>query len=147
MVTIRLAQTSDAEALQSLFARFIKAAQWLPPGSDQGRNFARITQGEQVYVAVSEAGEILGAVTVWQPESFIHCLFVAAEHQGQGVGTKLLESLADWLPFPWRLKCVATNRSALRFYQRRGWRTLETGRGDDGIYFLLGRDADGFDSA
>ncbi|MEW4565570.1 GNAT family N-acetyltransferase [Bremerella sp. JC770] len=133
MVTIRAAQPSDAVELQALFEQLVSS-----PGN---ADFAQTTKGERVYVAVSEAGLLVGAVTVWQPESFIHCLFVDRQFQGQGIGTQLLESLIPWLPFPWKLKCLATNQSALAFYRRHGWKKLETGLGEQGTYFLLGRDA------
>jgi len=133
MVTIRAAQPSDSAELQALFEQLV--------GSPGNTDFAQTTKGERVYVAVSEAGLLVGAVTVWQPESFIHCLFVDQQFQGQGIGTLLLESLIPWLPFPWKLKCLATNHAALAFYRRRGWKKLETGLGEQGTYFLLGRDA------
>ncbi|QDU75733.1 putative acetyltransferase [Bremerella volcania] len=142
MVTIRAAQPSDSTELQALFERFIRSADWLPEGSVPEADFAKTTEGERVYVAVLEDGQLIGAVTVWEPESFIHCLFVDHQYQGQGIGTKLMESLTQWLPFPWKLKCLATNRRALDFYRRQGWKKLETGLGDQGTYFLLGREAD-----
>lgn len=143
MVTIRLAQPSDSDELQTLFERFIRGADWLPPGSEKKTDFAIASEGERVYVAVTEAGQLIGAVTVWEAESFIHCLFVDSNYQGQGVGTKLLESLETWLAFPWKLKCLTTNRRALQFYRRRGWKKLETGLGDQGPYFLLMREEGG----
>ncbi|WDI41799.1 GNAT family N-acetyltransferase [Bremerella sp. P1] len=105
----------------------------------------KATNGERVYVAVSQEGYLVGTLTVWQPEAFIHFLFVDSQYQGQGIGTQLLESLAPWLPFPWKLKCLATNHRALEFYRRRGWKKLETGLDAQGTYFLLGLETDGDD--
>lgn len=141
MITIRESQLTDSEELQALYQRFIRSSDWLPAGAKQDENFAKTTEGEHVYVAVAETGHLIGAVTVWEPESFIHCLFVDSGYHGQGVGTELLDSLAQWLPFPWKLKCLAANRRALDFYRRRGWQKLETGVGEQGTYFLLGREA------
>ncbi|MBA2115400.1 GNAT family N-acetyltransferase [Bremerella alba] len=141
MVTIRPSQPSDLNKLQTLFERFVRSADWLPPGSDKESDFAKTSEGERVFVAVSESDQLIGAVSVWEPESFIHCLFVDPDYQGQGVGTQLLESLAPWLSFPWKLKCLATNHRAIQFYRRRGWKKLETGTSDHGTYFLLWREA------
>ncbi len=141
MITIRLALPLDSADLQSLYERFLRDADLLAGGSSEDHDFAATTQGERVIVAVSQVGELIGVVSVWEPESFIHCLFVDRKYQGQGVGTELLKSLTPWLPFPWKLKCLASNRNALDFYRRRGWTKLETGRGDQGTYFLLGREA------
>ena len=144
MITTRPANPSDAADLQSLYERFLQDADWPSAGSSKDQNFAAITQGERVVVAVSQLGELVGVVTVWEPESFIHFLFVDRKYQEQGVGTELLRSLTLWLPFPWKLKCLASNRRALDFYRQRGWKKQETGQGEGGTYFLLGRDADDF---
>lgn len=141
MITIRAFQPSDSDELQALYERFVCGADWLPKGAQQDTDFAKTTEGERIFVAISDAGDLIGAVTVWEPESFIHCLFVDSGYQGQGVGSMLLDSLAPWLPFPWKLKCLMANRRALDFYRRRGWNKLETGLGDQGTYFLLGREA------
>lgn len=140
MVTIRPAISSDSNELQALFEQFVRDADWLPEGSNSDMDFAKATDGERVYVAVSKDGQILGAITVWEPESFIHCLFVDHQWQGQGIGTLLLESLVPWLAFPWKLKCLASNRRALEFYRRRRWKKQETGIGDQGTYFLLSKE-------
>lgn len=145
MVTIRLATSADSDELQTLFERFVGGADWLPAGSAKDTDFMKATDGERVYVAVSQEGYLVGTLTVWQPEAFIHFLFVDSQYQGQGIGTQLLESLAPWLPFPWKLKCLATNRRALEFYRRRGWKKLETSLDAQGTYFLLGLEADGDD--
>ncbi|PQO25702.1 N-acetyltransferase [Blastopirellula marina] len=141
MITIRDSQPSDSTELQALYERFVCGADWLPVSSGQDADFAITTEGERVFVAVSETGQLIGAVTVWEPESFIHCLFVDCRYQGQGVGTLLLDSLVQWLPFPWKLKCLTVNRRALDFYRRRGWHKLETGLDQQGTYLLLGREA------
>ncbi|MFN3148496.1 N-acetyltransferase family protein [Bremerella sp.] len=144
MVTIRPALPSDSCKLQALFEQFIQNADWLPEESRNNTDFAKTTEGERVFVALSDDGHIVGAMTVWEPESFIHCLFVDHQVQGQGIGTFLLDSLTQWLAFPWKLKCQASNRRALEFYRRRGWKKLETGLSDQGPYFLLSREKEVF---
>lgn len=142
MTIIRPAHSFDSDELQALFERFIRESEWLPKGATDKADFATTTAEERIFVAVSEAGQLVGAVTVWEPESFIHWLFVDSSCQGQGIGTRLLQSLRPWLPYPWKLKCLATNRRALEFYRRRGWVKLETGIGDQGTYFVLVKEGD-----
>ncbi|WP_114367094.1 GNAT family N-acetyltransferase [Bremerella cremea] len=137
MISIRLANNSDAPKLQELFRQFIVEADWLPESSKQATDFAAVSQGEQVFVAETRSGEIAGLISVWEPESFVHTLYVVPNHQRKGVGSMLLDSLEDWLPRPWRLKCVAANRQAVSFYQGRGWKLIETSTSQDGPYFLL----------
>lgn len=135
--TIRLAEELDRESVQALYAAEIAAASWLPPEVKSNPDFTAVSVGETVVVCRDGAGELLGFVSVFQPESFIHHLYVAKNHQGRGAGTALLDSLQSWLPMPWRLKCVERNESALTFYHSRGWTDEDRARGPEGRYVLL----------
>lgn len=79
----------------------------------------------------------MGLVGVWEPESYIHHLYVDARFQRQGVGTALLDALEGGLPKPWRLKCVQANHQALAFYQASGFKAIEAGQGRHGAYVLM----------
>lgn len=79
----------------------------------------------------------MGLVGVWEPESFVHHLYVDVRFQRQGVGTVLLDALEGWLPKPWRLKCVQANHQALAFYHASGFRAIEAGQGRHGAYVLM----------
>ena len=93
-------------------------------------------------VAVNRAGRIIGMVSVYEADAFIHHLYVAASTHRQGVGTAMLDSLKPWLAYPWRLKCVCANTQALAFYAAHGWVVEEEGAGEEGPYFQLVRHAD-----
>jgi Acetyltransferase (GNAT) family. len=71
------------------------------------------------------------------PDRFVQHLFVHLDHQGRGVGDRLLAFARKTYPPTLRLKCVAANRRALDFYLARGWRTLATGRDENGEHLLL----------
>ena len=87
----------------------------------------------------SDLTAYVGFVSVWEQDAipFIHNLFVAQNHQRKGIGELLIQSLLDWLPLPYRLKCVFQNKGALAFYHKHGWVEIGRGIGEDGEYLLL----------
>jgi len=78
------------------------------------------TDGERITVA-EEDGEVLGFASVWQPSSFLHHLHVDPDHQRRGVGTALLEQVAQSTPTAVSLKCQVGNGVALSFYAKLGF--------------------------
>jgi GNAT superfamily N-acetyltransferase len=88
-------------------------------------------------VAVGSNDEPEGFVSVWEPDAFIHHLYVRNGSRGKGIATKLLNSLANQLPKPWRLKCVRANAAAIAFYLGHGWLEVSSGVGEDGPYAVL----------
>lgn len=141
--TIRPADAGDVQGIHDLYAAAIADASWLPPEVKPGPGFAAVSVDEVVVVCRDATGELLGFVSVYTPESFIHHLYVAGIHQGRGAGTALLDSLESWLPMPWRLKCVENNESALAFYRARGWIEEHRAQGPEGRYVLLRRQGGG----
>jgi len=134
---IRRAEDRDAEFVNAIFAEAISNAQWLPLEARSNPDFTKVSDSEIVIVCCGEGGEVLGFVSVYEPESFVHHLYVAANCQGQGVGTALLQSLKAWVPRPWYLKCVEGNCNALAFYCSRGWVEETRAQGPEGTYVLL----------
>jgi len=137
-VTLRKALPRDSRELARLFFEVRRNAfTWRDPATFALDDFEFQSAAENITVAEDRAGAIVGFVSVWEPDSFVHHLFVATHAQGLGVGPKLLHSLHDWLPFPHRLKCSAPNSKAEAFYRKRGW--TEIGRGDssDGPYLSM----------
>lgn len=159
---IRRAGAADADVLQSLIDDVYRDATWLPPGVSRVRRLSEVTAGEQVWVAVerlvvdhitggsasmdSASGDsptegvderIVGMLSIYEPEAFIHHLYVAAESRSGGIGSCLLNAAETWLPYPWRLKCVTANTRALAFYARQGWLKEAEGDGEEGPYVQL----------
>lgn len=127
----------DASALQTLYEKSLREASWVPLGTEPSPDIAAASAGERVVVCVSAAEELKGFVSVWEPESFLHHLYVDRRFQRQRVASVLLESLEDWLPKPWRLKCVQSNHGAMAFYRQNGWKAVATGRGKHGRYRVM----------
>ncbi len=137
MIDVRPATTADADAVQRIYANCIANADWLPASARSAVDFAQASVGELVYVAIGQDGEIVGFVSVYAPESFVHHLYIVPSARGQGVGRCLLSSLEQWLAAPWRLKCVRANQDAFDFYMQLGWREVACGESEHGAYVLL----------
>ncbi len=133
----RRAGKRDIEFINAIFAKVTSNAQWLPPKERSNTDFTKVSEGETVVVCYSSEGDILGFVSVYEPESFIHHLYIAPTYQGQGVGTALLHSLEAWVPMPWHLKCVERNENALAYYFSQGWVEETRAEGPEGTYVLL----------
>ena len=135
---IRAARKEDHPALAEIFLRArIDAFTWVPPSSHALEDFAEQTEGELIHLAENDDGEILGFISVWEAENFVHHLFVAPEHQRKGVGSALLDELSSRRSGPFTLKCVAANGGALAFYREQGWRGIGSGVTSEGRYLSL----------
>lgn len=106
------------------------------------QDFERATEGERIFVAELD-GVLAGFCSVWEPDSFVHNLFVAKSCRRAGVGGALLEKAAQEFPLPLTLKCVAENRSALKYYLSHGWKIQQEGYSQDGTYYLMAFDGKG----
>ena len=83
--------------------------------------FANETQGEQLY-GYFKATRLCGFIAIWQPDWFIHHLYVDPAVQNSGIGQALL-SFAHQMAGnnSLSLKCQLANKNALRFYQTAGF--------------------------
>lgn len=136
---IRRVELQDSESVHAIFDQANSDAQWLPSELRSNADFAKVSEGETIFVCYSHESGVLGFVSVYEAESFIHHLYVARRCQRQGVGTALLKSLEAWVPMPWYLKCVTRNEMALAFYLARGWVEESRADGPEGPYVLLKR--------
>jgi GNAT superfamily N-acetyltransferase len=132
----REATESDRPAMAAIYLQCLAEADWMPESFKVGVDFDRDTEGELLFV-VERGGEVVGFVSFWEPESFIHHLYVAPSAQERGVGSLLLMKLQHHVRLPWRLKCSQDNEWAHRFYLSRGWVQLELGDSDAGPYRLM----------
>ena len=137
MLTLRIATPIDSLSLQEIFSEAIANAQWLPLSARLKTDFRSVSEGEKVVVCCNFEEKILGFVSVYEPDSFIHHLYVASPNQREGAGKALLNSLRTWLPMPWHLKCATGNEKAWAFYVRQGWIEESYEEGPDGPYVLL----------
>lgn len=137
-IIVRDAVAADTPALRELFLRSRRATFiWQPNDAFALADFDTQTQAERLRVAEDEAARLVGFVAVWEPDHFIHHLYVDTPQLRRGIGRALLHALPGWPATRYRLKCLRANEAALAFY--RACRFVEVGAGcaDDGEYLLL----------
>ncbi|MGY0566926.1 N-acetyltransferase family protein [Bacillus safensis] len=121
---IREAKTIDYPQLRQIYLESRRQSfHWLNPGDLNLQDFDQDTQEEQIFL-VEENNKILGFISLYVPDRFIHLLFVHPEAAGQGAGDLLLKQAIKVLGTPVTLKCVSENHKALSFYQKRGWKAV-----------------------
>jgi len=137
MFHVRPFAEGDREVLEAIYRECRAEATWLPSAARENPDFARDTAGETLFVAVGSDDKPLGFLSVWEPDRFIHHLYVRTGLRDRGIGKALLISLRTRLPTPWRLKCLTANGGALGFYTSQGWRKVSSEIGEEGPYFVL----------
>ncbi|WP_412026321.1 N-acetyltransferase family protein [Burkholderia cepacia] len=137
-ITVRDAVAADMPALRELFLRSRQETfVWQPAGAFQLTDFEAQTEGERLRVAEDDGGQLAGFVSVWEPDHFIHHLYVHRPHHRCGIGRVLLRALPGWPATHYRLKCLRANAPALAFYAACGFVEIGTGSAEDGEYLLL----------
>lgn len=135
--TIRGATEADRPALRGIYRRSrTHAFPWRDPAGFSESDFDRDTEGERIWVAELEDA-IAGFASLWEPEAFLHCLFVDPTLIGRGIGSALLDAALAAAIKPPTLKCNTRNVAARDFYLARGWTIAEDGEGPDGPYHLM----------
>jgi GNAT superfamily N-acetyltransferase len=125
---------SDYEALRKLFLieRLITFS-WLDPTEFQLDDFEKDTQGELILVARLDDIPV-GFISIWEPNNFIHHLYIDQKYQNKGIGTELLKVAIEKSNLPLSLKCLENNKKAVKFYIRKGFIETEKGISEHGNY-------------
>jgi len=102
--------------------------------------FRAETEGELVLVATLDQ-RVRGYLSLWEPDWFIHHLYVAPADHRLGIGTSLLSAVIQQATdHPLSLKCKLANKSAIRFYKALGFQeTVERGTDQYGDWIRLSR--------
>ena len=90
--------------------------------------------GEEVQLVVNKTDGLLGFVSVWKQERFIHHLYIRPEYQSVGLGQRLIAACVARYGLPLSLKSLIANKKACNFYERHDWIGLVDGTGLDGPY-------------
>jgi GNAT superfamily N-acetyltransferase len=123
LFTIRGACPQDMPLCARIWCAEKQRFPW--PEAGEIHDFYRKIEGETLFVA-EHSGTVVGFISVYAPDSFIHHLFIQHEYGRLGIGSALLCHVLQWFPKPMTLKCVTWNRSACLFYQRNGWKKTTT---------------------
>ena len=117
----------DKPRLAEIFLRARRHAfPWILPSRFKLGDFRRETEGETIVVAELD-GKIAGFAAVWEPDAFIHHLYVDPAMHRRGAGRALIAALAQMCSKPLELKCQINNRPAMAFYRRLGFQTADSG--------------------
>jgi len=134
---VRLYTSDDAAACAIVFdAAWHAGHPYAPRPIDRGI-FERETSGERILVAEDEQRRVIGFVSVYEPGSFVHHLYVDPAFHSRGVGRLLLRHALALAGGTASLKCQARNLGALAFYRGFGWTAGEEGEAEAGPWIRM----------
>ena len=123
--TIRPARAKEYDEVARIWME-----SWVSTGLEDASNFLlaklrarvpmEIEKGWSLYVA-DDNGALAAMLALHLPDRYLDQLFVAPEHQGNGVGRQLLAFTRQHLPDEICLRCVRENEKAWRWYEREGF--------------------------
>lgn len=135
---IRLYQETDCSSLRLLYLTSRQSTfTWLDTSNYQLNDFDNSTQDEEIWVA-EEDGVLIGFVSTFREDNFIHNLYVDPKQPPRGIGSALLKAAEATFTDIGTLKCLARNEKALAFYLKNGWQILSTGKDGKDDYYLMG---------
>ncbi|MBX8935543.1 GNAT family N-acetyltransferase [Enterococcus gilvus] len=131
--------TQDKPSLRQLYLESRRETfYWDDPELMHIEDFDRDTEDELIFVAESQQ-KIIGFISLYVPDNFIHCLFVDSSFKGQGAGHLLLEKAKQQLQRPLKLKCLSRNAPALAFYEKEGWEKVHEVKIRDAYWNMIYR--------
>lgn len=134
---IRSYQETDRPLLRSLYLAARQAAfTWRDTRNYRLEDFDRSTLGEAIWVAEQDS-KLLGFVSIYRAENFIHHLYVDPLQPPQGVGSALLHAAEHTFSSTGSLKCLVKNVKALAFYHKHGWQIVANGNDGGEEYYLM----------
>jgi ribosomal protein S18 acetylase RimI-like enzyme len=132
---IRPARERDTDILAEIYLSVRRRTfLWVDPGKFHIEDFVGQTQGERIFVCEDERGTVAGFMALWEPDDFIHMLYILPEFQGRGAGKALLAALPEWPERRYRLKCLVNNTRAMAFYRALGFEITGDGSSPEGDY-------------
>jgi GNAT superfamily N-acetyltransferase len=137
MIKVTESREKDIEAMRNLFFKTrVTTFSWNDTSKFKLSDFEKETENE--YILVALANEVLvGFISVWTADNFIHHLYVDRKFQNQGIGTHLLIAVLDKFGYPIKLKCEEKNKKAFDFYKQKGFSEIEKGQSENGTYILF----------
>jgi ribosomal protein S18 acetylase RimI-like enzyme len=108
---------------------------WLKTQDFRLGDFDTDTLGETIWV-VEIAEKVRGFISIWEPDQFVHHLYVDQSFQHQGIGTLLIKKALETYD-RLSLKCMVQNQRAKDFYEFLGFTTQSQVDDEFGGYYLM----------
>ena len=135
-IYIQKAQKEEYDDLRKIFFNTRQEGfNWMEYDSIKLDDFDSSTEGELILTAKIN-NEIVGFVSIWEEDKFIHNLFVSSKFKRCGVGKALINQCVKVVELPLTLKCVRENENALNFYLSQGWTIEEEVTGKEPYYIM-----------
>lgn len=137
VIEVRPAGPTEAEECALVYDAALAAAFPDEPATSRDRAaYLRACAGEEQWVCLLDR-VIIGFISVYWNENFIHSLYILPAQQKRGAGRALLAAIQALDRGPLELKVDEVNVSARAFYARLGWREVGEGVGDRGRWLRL----------
>ena len=139
MLTLRPAAPADLDGCARVYvAAAAIAFPWVEPEERGERQFQESVRGEAVWLAEGPKG-IVGIVSIYLPNRFLHSLYVQPACQRRGIGRGLVDLALHHCGGHAHLKCHEANREACRFYLATGWQPAGWGWSPEGPWIRFSR--------
>lgn len=136
-IIIEKAQAKDYDRLREIFySTRLENFHWLKKEEIKITDFDECTVDELILVAKTNEN-ILGFISIYEKEKFIHNLFIDSKFKRCGAGKALLTHAIENIGFPLSLKCVKKNEKALKFYMSLGWKIIEEVSDEEPYYLIV----------
>jgi ribosomal protein S18 acetylase RimI-like enzyme len=116
----------QASLKEIFFIERKRAFHWMDTTHYTLEDFDKETQDEHILVAL-ENDEVVGFISLWLPDNFIHHLYIKHTHTRKGIGRLLIRNALTKITKPVTLKCLDRNQQAIQFYVALGFK--EAGKG------------------
>ena len=126
----------DIPQLEELFLTTrIETFKWHNPNNFILSDFEKYVEDEEVFVAVEDE-KVLGFISIYLPNNFIHNLFIHPKFQRTGIGKLLLEKVTSCIIEPLTLKVETLNINACIFYEKFGFKKISAHENEEKPYYL-----------
>lgn len=134
-VKIRKFQNKDYYKLNLLYEEVRKQTFYWLDDSHFKSSLEDDTKEETIFVATVNE-KIVGFISIYEKDKFIHHLYIDNDYQDRGIGKVLLDNIISNFKTI-SLKCLTKNIKAVKFYKKYGFQEKNFGISDDGEYILF----------